>query len=130
MPELADELVLDVDESIYHKTAILRACYWFTERCYLFVSRSSAQVLSVHFRPKDGIDPTLLGRIEGEFTNALLDFELRRQIDEETGQVRDLIVAKAVAEAGSLDDPPPGTANDPVDDTPSGSPLVQLLRQQ
>jgi His-Xaa-Ser system protein HxsD len=130
-PASADDLTLHVDESIYHKTAVLRACYWFTDRCYIFVERSSRGILAIRFTAKDGASQESLHTIEGEFTNALLDFELRRQIDEQTGQIRELIVAKALAEAGTLDDePPPGTANDPVDDLRLATPLVQLVKQQ
>lgn len=81
-------------------------------------------MLAVSFRAKD-TGTTPLREIEGEFRNALLDYELRRQVDAQTGRVRDLLVAKAVAEAGTLDDPPPGTGNDPVDDRR----LVQLAGQ-
>lgn len=121
-----DEIVVNVDETVYHLTAVLRACYWFTDRCYVFVSRPSPGFLSVHIRAKTSTGAELLPAVSGEFANALLDYELRRQIDTQTGQIRDLLVAKAVAEAGTLDDPPPGSANDPVD-VRAG--LVQIGRQ-
>jgi His-Xaa-Ser system protein HxsD len=111
--------VLHIEESLYHRTAVLRACYWFTDRCYIFVSRSSPGILDVEIRPKAGEHAEGLDAVAGEFGNALLDYELRRQIDEQTGSVRELLIAKAVAQAGTLDDPPPGTATDPVDERQS-----------
>ena len=120
-----NDLVLRVDESIYHRKTVLRACYWFTERCYLFVTRTTPGVLDVHIRAKSGEHAETVASVAGEFANALLDYELRRQIDEETGKIRELLVAKAVAAAGSLDDPPPGNANDTVDAT-AGQPPARL----
>jgi His-Xaa-Ser system protein HxsD len=123
--------VLHIDESLYHKTAVLRACYWFTDRCYLFVSRPSPGSLDVEIRAKAGQDAESLEAVAGEFVNALLDYELRRQIDEQTGSIRELLIAKAVAQVGTLDDAPPGSANDPVDDRHPGRPssLVEITRR-
>lgn len=121
--------VLHIDESLYHKTAVLRACYWFTDRCYLFVVRAAPGVLEVNIRPKSGTDAEDLDAVAGEFANTLLDYELRRQIDEQTGTIRELLVAKAVAQVGTLDDPPSGNADDPVDDRQAVPPnLVQIRR--
>jgi His-Xaa-Ser system protein HxsD len=121
--------VLHIDENLYHKTAVLRACYWFTDRCYLLVTRTAPGLLDVQIRAKSGTDAEDLDAVAGELANTLLDYELRRQIDEQTGTIRELLVAKAVAQVGTLDDPPPGSANDPVDDRQSTSPsLVQITR--
>jgi hypothetical protein len=57
-----------------------------------------------------------LTAIAGEFQNSLLEYELRRIIEHETGKIRELLVAKAVAATGTLDDPPPGSATDAVDE--------------
>jgi His-Xaa-Ser system protein HxsD len=116
MPVESSVRVLHIDESLYHKSAVLRACYWFTDRCYLFVARPAPGQLDVQVRAKTGTDAEDLEAVVGEFANALLDYELRRQIDDQTGKIRELLVAKAVAQVGTLDDPPPGSANDPVED--------------
>ena len=128
MSHAAPERVLHIDETLYHKSVVLRACYWFTDRCYLFVARSQPGVLDVTVRAKSDAHADVLDAVVGEFTNALLDYELRRQIDEQTGAIRELLVAKAVAQVGSLDDPPPGIANDPVDDRNRAKPtgFVQI----
>src|ERR1035437_198314 len=44
--------VLHIDENLYHKTAVLRACYWFTDRCYLFATRTAPGLLDVQIRAK------------------------------------------------------------------------------
>jgi His-Xaa-Ser system protein HxsD len=108
-----DEVRLLVDETVYSREAVLRACYWFTDRAYLFVSRPSPNRLLVSIRAKPGGAP--LDTIAGEFANALLDHQVRQDIERETSRVRELIVAKAFAEGSLLDDPPVGDDRDPVE---------------
>lgn len=107
------EVTLLVDESVYSREAVLRACYWFTDRCYLFVSRPDPQRLAVSIRPK--LSEPALDAVVGEFSNALLDYQVRRDIERETHTIRELIVAKAFAEGNLLDDPPVGDDRDPVE---------------
>jgi His-Xaa-Ser system protein HxsD len=111
--------VLVVEESIYSKEALLRTCYWFTDRCYLFISRPGPYQFSVRIRPKTRGLP--LESISGEFENALIDQQLRQDIDRETERLRELIVAKAFAE-GDLDDAPVGDDRDPMEVANAASP--------
>jgi His-Xaa-Ser system protein HxsD len=109
-----------VKKSIYSKPAILRACYWMNR--------------DMHFRIDEGTDtfhitatlqntvPTLaeprpktFDELLPIFFDTLNDSQLRVDIQAETAQVRELIIAKAFAESGVLEDPPPGTFDDPVD---------------
>ena len=113
------EITLLVDETIYSRTALLKTCYWFTNRCYIFVYRHDEQHLAVRLASKlgnGGLDP-----IAGEFENALLDHQLRFEIARETATLRELIVAKAFAEGNALEDPPVGDDRDPVEQATSGS---------
>jgi His-Xaa-Ser system protein HxsD len=109
-----------VDERVYSVDAILRTAYWFTDRVYIFISKPAEHTLRLHLKTKS---PTLESpqRVEirdlaGEFANALLDNQLREGIEQRTGKIRELLVMKAIAEAGVLEDLPPGTPNDPVAD--------------
>jgi His-Xaa-Ser system protein HxsD len=115
-----DEVRLLVDETVYSREAVLRACYWFTDRAYLFVSRPDPQRLLVSLRAKPG-GPSL-DSIAGEFANALLDHQVRQEIERETSRVRELIVAKAFAEGNLLDDLPVGDDRDPVEVARSETP--------
>jgi His-Xaa-Ser system protein HxsD len=58
--------------------------------------------------------PKKIHELLPEFFEALLDSQLRVEIQEQTAAVRELIIAKAFAESGVLEDPPPGTFEDPV----------------
>jgi hypothetical protein len=58
--------------------------------------------------------PAVIEAVAGEFQNALLDQQLRIDIEQQTRVVRELLVAKAFSEAGLIDDPPPGDYTDSV----------------
>lgn len=111
------EITLLVDETIYSRIALLKTCYWFTNRCYIFVYRHDQQRLAVRLagkRSSRGLD-----EIAGEFENALLDHQLRFEIASETTTLRELIVAKAFAEGNALEDLPVGDDRDPVEQATS-----------
>lgn len=128
--DVAENVVtLTIDERIYSVEALLRTAYWFTDRAYLFVSKPGEHSLRVHIKTKP---PTLespakhsLTDIAGEFGNALLDHQLREEIEERTGKIRELLVLRALGEADLLRESPPGSPNDPVADR-SGDDLVRI----
>jgi len=114
-----DVLSIDLEEGVYSRDAVLRTAYWFTDRCYLYIARLRPGWLCVQFKLKtQKSDPAVetLEEVAGEFLNSLLDHQLRRDIESETGQIRELLVTKAFAEAGVLEDIPPGDPGDPVDE--------------
>jgi His-Xaa-Ser system protein HxsD len=113
------DITLLVDETIYSRSALLKTCYWFTNRCYVFISRHDKQHLAVRLASKPS--SSALDAIAGEFENALLDHQLRFEIAKETATLRELIVAKAFAEGNALEDLPVGDDRDPVEQAASGS---------
>ena len=118
-----------VDERVYSVEAVLRTAYWFTDRVYIFISKPTEQTLRLHLKTKPATleSPRQgpIGEVAGEFSNALLDNQLREGIEQRTGKIRELLVMKALAEAGVLEDPPPGTPNDPVADQQNAN-LIQI----
>jgi His-Xaa-Ser system protein HxsD len=122
-------IAFTLDERVYSVEAVLRTAYWFTDRVYIFVSKPGENTLRVHLKTRP---PTLeaphtvsVTDLAGEFANSLLDHQLRETIQEQTGKIRELLVMKAIAEAGVLEDSPPGSANDPVADK-VGANLVRI----
>jgi His-Xaa-Ser system protein HxsD len=109
-----------VDDHVYSIEAVLRTAYWFTDRAYIFISRPADHALRVHLKTKPATleSPRHISirDVANEFSNALLDNQLRESIEQRTGKIRELLVMKALAEAGVLEEPPPGTPNDPVAD--------------
>jgi His-Xaa-Ser system protein HxsD len=123
-------LSVDLDESVYSRDAVLRTAYWFTDRCYLYIARPAPGSLRVNLKSK-ALKPDLavetLEEVAGEFLNSLLDHQIRRDIESETGGIRELLVAKAFAEAGLLEDMPPGEPGDSIDQAHQReNPFVQI----
>lgn len=86
-----------VDRRVYPDEALFRACYVFTDRCYLFLERDGADYIVVRFRRRhDTLD---LQRIVGEFGNDLINQCLRVTLSRETREIRQLIVQRAFADA-------------------------------
>lgn len=90
-----------VDLAIYPLEVVLRACHVFTARFYVFAHTVTEGTAIVDFALRDtnGSLPELIG----EFSNALLDYQLRAQIASETQTIRELLVAQAFCEADLLD---------------------------
>jgi len=126
-------VVFTVDERVYSVEAILRTAYWFTDRVYIFISKPTEQTLRVHLKTKpstlESPHQPAISEVAGEFGNALLDNQLREGIEQRTGKIRELLVMKALAEAGAFEDPPPGTPNDPVADQQNAN-LIQINTEQ
>jgi len=94
---------LKIDLSVFAIEAVLRASYKFTDRCHLFVERISPgeEQVVVTFRPKASAPP--LETVVGEFSNELIDQQLREQLAREAGPIREILVAQAFAEGNLLD---------------------------
>ena len=95
---------LRLDSSIYSPELVMRTAYWFTDRIYIYITRNSADnnLLEVFFRNKE--ENTDLNHIAHEFLNSLIDQAVRKQVERETHEIREIIVKKAFSEALSAKD--------------------------
>ncbi len=91
-----------VDTKLYSLEALFRACYVFTDRCYVFLSEAGPDSVCVELRASDGT--TTLDDLAGRFANELINQRVRADIALETQSIRELIVARALGE-GRFDDP-------------------------
>lgn len=92
-----DVATYEVDTSLYSREALFRACYLFTDRCYLFLRQLENGNIAVDFRGQE--TATRLEHVVGAFANELINQRLRADISRETQSIRELIVAQAFAEA-------------------------------
>ncbi len=91
---------IHVNTGVYGKTAIFKTAYWYTDRCYLFLSKpdDAPEIIRVEVRPKGTIDREELVRLCREFCNSLVDQQVRQDVITETGSIRDSLVKKAFFE--------------------------------
>lgn len=116
-----ESVCITIDTRQFSREAVLKAGYWFTEDLYIEFSPSTCDdSFELVLRLKHPT-PTLqrpapkpLNELVGEFRNALIESQLRIQVQRETSGVRELLIAKAFAEAGVLEGDPPGSFGDPV----------------
>jgi His-Xaa-Ser system protein HxsD len=111
-----------LSKKVFSKAAALRACYWLSRDLWSRVDDEAEELwITVGVRVSS---PTLehpkVKKIDDwlpDIFNSLVDAQLR--VQDETSGIRELIIAKAFAESGVLEDLPPGTFRDPVDAAPS-----------
>jgi|HubBroStandDraft_6_1064221.scaffolds.fasta_scaffold04508_6 His-Xaa-Ser system protein HxsD len=110
---------ISLSKQIYSTSAILRGCYWFSSdlACQLVENEDEFLLTIKPLLTKPSLDQPMVKSVEDwlpQIFNRLTDEELRVEVQRETASVRELIIAKAFAEAGILEDAPPGTFEDTV----------------
>lgn len=113
-----------VDKKVYSRAAVLRVCYWFSRDLWSRVDdHEDVLWVTVGLRVANAtLEQPKTKRIDEwlpDIFNSLVDAQLRVEIQAETAGVRELIIAKAFAESGVLEDLPPGTFRDPVEPAPT-----------
>lgn len=84
--------VLSIDPAVYRLTAVKKAAYRFGDRFHIEIEAPAEGPIRVLLTAKSNdaaVSP------DGEFRNEVLDQELREQVAEETGRIRDLLMAQA-----------------------------------
>lgn len=93
-----------LDPSIYPIDLVMRTAYWFTDRAYIYLAwvTEGKNLLAVNFWQKE--DSGDLTTLASEFLNSLLDQAIRKQVEIETHEIREIIIKKAFSEALSTRD--------------------------
>ncbi len=93
-----------LDTSIYPVDLVMRTAYWFTDRVYIYLAWAVGEKnqLVVNFWQKE--DSGDLPTLACEFLNSLLDQAIRKQVETETHEIREIIIKKAFSEALSTKD--------------------------
>ena len=95
------ELTLTVDPLVYRLSAVKKAAYRLGDRCFVRIEQLPGGGIRVGLTAKSEKVP--LHALEGEFRNELLDQDLREIIAEETGRVRNLLLAHAFSGVSPTD---------------------------
>lgn len=95
---------LRLNSVIYPIDLVMRTAYWFTDLVYIYLEWESQekQNLIVTFRGKN--NELEMRKLVYDFLNSLIDQAVRKQIEIETHEIREIIVRKAFSEALSRKD--------------------------
>lgn len=89
-----DCLKMTFDAEMYPKEALLKASYFFIDRYYLHLRKVSEQYC-VDISTKN--EESLPDDIQKQFENELLSQTVRYQVYQETHDIREILVARAMA---------------------------------
>lgn len=91
----ADHANVIIDSSLYELEAINAASYAFTSNYHILATRKSDTSVTVIFELKNKVSKRNITEDIKEFVNAVIDHQVRLQLDRANGKIRDLIVAHA-----------------------------------
>lgn len=86
---------ITIDCSIYERDAIHAATYGFTGDYHVLSKRSANDAVTVIFEAKNSNVGRDIEKDMRDFANAVIDHQVRLQLDRANGKIRDLIVAHA-----------------------------------
>lgn len=86
-------LDIEISGKVYCKEAVLECGYKFTDRCWIHITHSTGSTIKVHLAARD--KNTNLQDVAKEFRNALIDYQLRVDLDQKMRPMRELIIRKA-----------------------------------
>lgn len=87
------KILLRVDKSLYNHESILKATYKFTNNCFIHITLLDTQNYGIYFTAKKP-EVDLLAQVN-EFSNELIDQELRYSLEESNKSIKELIIKKA-----------------------------------
>lgn len=127
--------IITVPKQVYSKSAVLKACYWLGRDLHFQIEEQETEfkIIAGLRVSQPSLAQPKVKKIDDflpDLFEALVDHQLRVEIQEETTAVRELIIAKAFSESGVLEDSPPGTFEDPVAARTKGNDgLVQIVTE-
>jgi len=87
------ELDIEISDKVYCKEAVLECGYKFTDRCWIHITHSTGSTIKIHLEARD--KNTSLQDVVKEFRNALIDYQLRVDLEQKMRPMRELIIKKA-----------------------------------
>lgn len=93
------DVTVIVDPRVHRMSAVKKAAYRVGDRCFVKLEALADGGMRVGLTAKS--DQMSIAALEGDFLNELLDQDLREAIAEETGRVRNLLLAQAFSGLGS-----------------------------
>ena len=93
---MLNALKINLEKDLYSNDTIMRTAYQFIDNYYIFLQKNDDIVVSMIPKEEKEITDRLRVQMEGEFRNELLNQEVRKSIREDTKNIRELILARAM----------------------------------
>lgn len=87
-----NKLRLVIDSNIFEKEALINSTYKFTDKCYISIALNGEN-FEVLFQSKN--QDEILEQISLEFSNEIIDQQIRLQTGREFKEIREQLVKKA-----------------------------------
>ena len=85
---------IHLHKTFYEPEAIKNAAFGFSKYCYIFISPYDMEESLVRFELKEGVDADLEFIVK-EFCNAVLDHQIRLDLEKMNSKIKNLIVKQA-----------------------------------
>ncbi len=105
---------IEVSRRLISGEALLKTCYWFS-RDFECRVQDSGESSCVYLTPKSS-PKMAFAEAKEAFLSHALDFSLREKINTQTVDVRELLLARAFAESGVLEEQPSGVFGDSIEE--------------
>jgi His-Xaa-Ser system protein HxsD len=113
------EIIAYADCSLFSKETVLKCLYWYGNKFHINVGTSgNSYVIQLKPMADVAVKEEELEYYLQKLERDLVDFQLRDIVNQETRNIRDLLVAKAFSN-GEFDEVPPGEVSDSIGFSPS-----------
>lgn len=89
---MKQKIKLNLD--IYPLEVSMKAAYNYIEKVYIFFEKDSEKIYEIEFESKD--EKVDLNKVISEFKNELLHEKIRKNISDETRNIREILLARAL----------------------------------
>lgn len=89
-----DRLLLKLSKEFYLREAVFASAYKFTDKCTILIEPVGEEHIGVFFESRTN-DSSDLDLIAKDFTNEVLDQQVRLDLEARNGRLRELIVRHA-----------------------------------
>lgn len=114
VPGTCAAITIQLDRTIFSSEAVLKACHWFSKDFTFEILQGEGPLLAVSLTAKPASETR--DGVRAEFVSMAADFTLRERIEARTSSLRELLLAKAFAESGVLEDSPEGVFGDRIEE--------------
>lgn len=97
------KLLLKLSKEFYLPEAVFATAYKFTDKCTILIEPVGDVHIGVFFEPKGEDEKASLETVANQFTNEVLDQQVRLDLEARNGRIRELIVRHAFSPVANIE---------------------------